>query len=323
MPYKCIKCNYETNIFRNIKNHANIKKNCIKNFNIIELTNDEILIYTLISDYKNKNLDTDKLKTYCYTYKNKQKLFEDIDYIDKYKDKCCKYCNTTFNKLNDLKEHIIIDCFEKYMENIDKCNDEKNKNNINKIQINENNISGNSININNNNNITNIILNITNPKEFDNSWDISQINESDKTKIILSKYMYTFLLDKILDNNENLNVIIDKDSNLGIVYKNNIQKYIKMEIEEIMNKSMDKLYENLLEISSELKKKDYYDNYLLDYKDKEIKNKYHCYKNNLDTNKTVNKRLTDMYDNIKKESHKIMKEYLINNKINNEIDNGF
>ena len=58
--------------------------------------------------------------------------------------------------------------------------------------------------------------------------------------------MYTNLLIEILKNEINLNVIIDTDNDSGIVYKNDIDKYIKMKSEDIIDKTMLKLKEHLL-----------------------------------------------------------------------------
>ena len=64
-----------------MKNHINIKCK--------ELSNDEILIMTLIPHIKGKqNVDFEKIKYYTNTY------------------------NNSFNKIQELKQHIIMECFE-------------------------------------------------------------------------------------------------------------------------------------------------------------------------------------------------------------------
>jgi hypothetical protein len=63
--------------------------------------------------------------------------------------------------------------------------------------------------------------------------------------------MYTNLLTEILKNEINLNVIIEKDNDSGIVYKNDIDKYIKMKSEDIIDKTMLKLKEHLLTMNNE------------------------------------------------------------------------
>jgi hypothetical protein len=324
MTFTCIKCDYKTNVFRNIKNHTNVKKSCTKKFDCLDMSDDQILICSLISNFNNKTYDIEKIKMYKYTYKNKNILINELEEIDKNKTKICKYCNNNFIKIQDLKNHVLYECFENEMGKKNKINNIETEkininNGINKIEINETtNISGNTIN---NNNITNIIFNInTSPIPFDNNWDLSKIDIDKKAHIMLSQYMYTFLLNEILKNDDNLNIIIDKEKNFGVIYKNEIDKYIEMGLKDIANFSMEKLHENLLSISDELKTKSYIDKHILDYKNKDIKNKLQCYINNKDTNKTVNGYLIDIFDNKKEKSHKIMKEYLKNNSYNSDTN---
>jgi len=52
---------------------------------------------------------------------------------------------------------------------------------------------------------------------------------------MISQFMYTELLEEILKNDINLNVIIDKEKNSGMVYKNNIDKYIQMKLKDIIS----------------------------------------------------------------------------------------
>ena len=319
--YKCRKCGYKTKFFRDLKNHINIIKTCIKDFSCLDLTNDEILITTLIPYIdNNQNLDLNKIKKYKYTYQNKQSLFDDLFFIDKNKIKICKYCNQKFSKIQNLKEHIIIECFEKEMErkNVDYFGNNNNNlcSTIN-IQGNSNNIT----NITNITNINNITLKIEHPISFDENWDTSKITEAEKCQLILSKLMYTKLLGEILKNDANLNVVIDTNKDFGIVYKNESEKYIKMEIKEIIENSMAKIHQKLLEINDELKKTGLYEDFVTEYKRKDITNKHQCYVNNKDIQEKVNYFIACVFNNKKEDSHKIMKEYLLNSSKNdNEID---
>jgi uncharacterized protein (DUF302 family) len=303
--YKCRKCSYERKIFRDIKNHINIQKSCIKDLSCINLTNDEILIMTLMP-YTNdeQNVNFDEVKNFKYTYSNKNLLLTELHNIDKTKNKVCNYCNLKFTKIQDLKKHIIMECFEKEMEK--------------KFELKLKNVE--NINIYNNckieNNITNIIFNIEKPLPFNDQWDISKMSELDKSHLMLSQLMYTHLLKEILKNDNNLNVIIDQDKGFGIVYQDDFQKYIKMEIKEIISNSMDKLKQNLLDINSELKNNLFLDKYILDYKTKEINNKYNCYKNNEETQKKVNDCIADIFDKKKDDSIKIMTNIMDKNMYN-------
>lgn len=321
--YKCIKCDYQIKIFRDLKNHINIKKTCIKNILCMELSNDEILIMTLIPYIDNKqDVDFSKIKNYKHTHKNKNLLLDELFNIDKSKTKICKYCSIKFNKIQDLKKHIILECFEKEMEKNFIDNDLTKLNNLN---INCNNITSNTNNTNNtsninntinntnNTNITNIVVNITNPIPFDQNWDLSEIKELDKSHLMLSQLMYTHLLQVILKNNTNLNVIIDKNKEFGLVYKNNFDKYIKMEIAEIVKDSMDKLHKNLVDINEDFKNDIFFDKYVLEYKNKEINQKYDSYNNDKDTKKIVNDYISDIFYSKKDDSMQIMRDFLLNN----------
>ena len=247
--------------------------------------------------------------------------------IEKHKIKECKYCSLSYNTIADLKKHIIIECFEKTMENNHKketnienlsvYNNSKvdNTNNDNSTTNNDNSTTNNDNSTTNNNITNNITLNIQNPIPFDDNWDISKISDLEKSHLMLSQIMYTHLLKEILKNNINLNVIIDKDKDFGLVYKNDLEKYIKMEINDIIDNSMEKLQKNLLDISEELKKNIFFDKCILNYKDKDIKNKYQCYNNNKSIQKSVNNCVKDIFNDKKEDSYQIMKELLLNNDV--------
>ncbi len=83
------------------------------------------------------------------------------------------------------------------------------------------------------------------PIPFEESWDLSKISNGEQFRIMISEFMYSQLLESILENDINNNVIIDTDRKNGIVYINHIDKYIPMKIEDIVEKSMEKLNEHL------------------------------------------------------------------------------
>jgi hypothetical protein len=101
--YECKKCSYKTISFRNIKKHINIKKSCIKNFICLELTNDEILIMSLIPFIEKKqNFDFNKIKNHKYTYKNKSLLLDELNNIEKNKIKRNKYINSNVTNIGSI-----------------------------------------------------------------------------------------------------------------------------------------------------------------------------------------------------------------------------
>lgn len=213
----------------------------------------------------------------------------------------CKFCNKNFKFVYNLNKHI-----SKYHSN------EENQSIINNTQ----NI------VNNNINITNIILNMNNPVPFEEDWDLSKISNEKKNLLLFSKIMYTALLEEILKNEMNLNVIIDKDTNSGLVYtnENSEKKYINMGYEKIIDESMKKLNKNLLSIYNEA-----VDNnleYMENCKTK-INEKYENFTKNKDVQKIVSSYLTNIYDTKKEDALKIMKDIVIDDDDDDEEIDGY
>ena len=88
--------------------------------------------------------------------------------------------------------------------------------------------------------------------------------------------MYTNLLTEILENEINLNVIIDKKNNddIGWIYKNDNDKYIMMNIKDIVNNSMNKLYKKLNYLNEDAIQKSDIDVDYLESTNYNIKKKY-------------------------------------------------
>ena len=180
----------------------------------------------------------------------------------------CKLCNKIFLEKYNLNKHIKT-------------------HNINNSIIGDNNI------------IQNINININTPIPFDKDWDLSQISELNIYKLLFSKFMYSKLLEEILKNEINLNVIIENESDSGLVYKNDNDKYVNMNIKDITEKSIIKLNKHLLDLNNHL------DTVILEDHLKNIKtiidNKFNDYINN--------------NNNIKDGVNRVIKDrYLLNNK---------
>jgi hypothetical protein len=260
--YLCKKCLFKTNHFNDLRRHLNKKKPCEKRLESYNYSDDQLIILSLIP-CNESNIDIDHLKNSNIIFKNKDKLFSAIDFIEKNKLKKCVYCSSEFNKISDLRKHVLTNCF--YNELLDEINlKQKEDNNllsnnltnslntVSTINNNNNNIANSAETINNNctnNNITNIYFEIKQPVPFDGEWDISKIDQIYKERIIFSNFMYTKLLEEILNNEINLNVIIDKNNDSGIVYKNDIDKYIQMKSKDIVDNTMEKLKKHLIEIN--------------------------------------------------------------------------
>jgi hypothetical protein len=127
--------------------------------------------------------------------------------------------------------------------------------------------------------------------------------------------MYTNLLQNILDNENNLNVIIEKDSNVGLVYKNDADKFIKMDLKDIVDNSMDKLNKHLKDFYNESKDDEEF--IIMDKIFEEqrnlIDNKYKEYKTNEETQKKVEEYITEIYDKKKEDAIKLFNQVLKQN----------
>lgn len=210
----------------------------------------------------------------------------------------CNYCNATFHNKSNLNRHINNKkCFEKYT-----------------------NITNHNNTLNQQNNIININFNLV--KSFDEDWDVSKIDKTLRDMLVLSNIQYTKTLEHILDNENNLNVVLDDDSNSGIVYKNELERFQPMTVTDIIDKSMDKLYKQLKVFYNDFSDKK--DEYLLDehflnrVKDLTDK-KYSDYKTNKDINLRVKELITNIYNSKKNETLKIY-ELLYNNDEKNLLE---
>lgn len=166
-------------------------------------------------------------------------------------------------------------------------------------------------NINNtlNNNTLNVTVNINKPLAFNEDWDLSKINNSEKHLLLFSNIMYTKLLEKILENEINLNVILDKNSNSGIVYtnNNNNKEYINMDFENIIKASMEKINKHLNNIYDDIDKNIIGNDYIENCK-KTIDEKYEKFVNNKNTQTIVETFLTDIYSKTNDKALQIMKD---------------
>jgi hypothetical protein len=120
-------------------------------------------------------------------------------------------------------------------------------------------------------------------------------------------YQYIKTLDCILKNKNNQNVLIDKDSNSGLVFKNN--NIEKMNINEILNKSFDKINNSLNNFCEEIKNNNIYelDPNLIYEKKNIIKEKYNEYHENSIIKNSVNNLINDSFEKVKNQTNEIFK----------------
>jgi hypothetical protein len=330
--YKCLKCSYKCKLFNDMTRHLTKNTTCPKCLDGYNYTDEELLKLSLIPYYNEKqDVDINLLKNKNKNTISKNKLFEIINDIEKKKLRQCPLCSKSFNKKYNLKYHIILECtnIDFNLKDIDEIN--KNLNNTTNIDnnltniinidnnstnitnINDNSTNITNVNNNNSNNITNNYninnINVTNhihinfnvPVSFDDEWDVSHLSEDEKSNLMLSMYKYTKTLESLLKNKNNHNVIIDKESNSGIVYnKNNIET---LSLEEICDKSVDKLNHHLNKFVDEAYNNKYciYPDYIKHSK-KVIRIKHGNYKNNKKDKELVNEMLVEKYNDVKDET---------------------
>jgi hypothetical protein len=233
--------------------------------------------------------------------------------IVKQQNFCCEKCNyKTCNKSN-LVKHIknskrCKKTYEKSIEN-NGSNTTNNTQNINIVNSNNT--------INNINNINNININVKSLNGFDEDWNISNITDEMKKKLLLNDSRFTNTLKSILENNENLNVILT-DETTGFVYKFKNNEYEAMHVNNIFDKSMDKIYKHLRDFFQEMIEDENNDK---DNKNiiKEINNKYYDYKKDFEIKQYVDNFLTNIFNDNKEKSIEKCNEIANKIKENNEI----
>ena len=157
------------------------------------------------------------------------------------------------------------------------------------------------ININNH-----IYFEVKQPISFNEEWDVSKILIDRGTSILISNFMYTDLLKEILNNELNLNVILgDKNKEIGFVYTDEVNKYIKMKITDIVDSTMNKLNSHLLKFINE--RNDSVIKIFLDQLKVMIDEKLDKYNNNNTINCSVKNIISDIYEQKKDEAIKISK----------------
>jgi len=305
MNYICKKCSYKTKLFSDIVRHINRKKTCCKKIDSFYYSEEDLIKLSLIQyNNDNQNIDISLLQNKNKNIIKKEKLFELLKSIEKNKLKECPLCNESFCKIIDLKNHLILNCISLDLTEI--SNKPVYSNTINN---NIHNINNNTININITNNINNY------PISFDENWDSSHMSNDEKNLLILSMFKYTKTLEALLKNKINHNVIIDTESKSGLVYKNN--KIEKMCLDEIIDKSFDKIFNHLNNFFEEIDKNNLYsiNQDLLDNEKKSMKIKYDKYK--YDNKQDAILHMTDSFNKVKDET-------LIQfNILNRSIDTGF
>ena len=290
--YECYRCKYRSKRISDMKRHLNRKVKCPKNIESYNYSEEELFNMSLTLHY--------------------DETFIDNNSDEDFQKNICTYCLKIFSRPDNVKRHQKNFC-KKMIINLD---DNYNKklstniiNNITNIDNHTNNQTNNIIIINANNNTL---------KPFDGDWTIEHIDSYLRQIILLSETKYTDLLDEILKNKENLNVIIEKDSNSGLVYKNENELYVNMKVKEIIDLSMQKLYDQLNSLySNVLSNQISYkiNTNLIENEKKILDNKFEDFCNNDDTKNIVSNLFTNIYEKNKIEAIEMSDKILSTKKI--------
>jgi hypothetical protein len=84
---------------------------------------------------------------------------------------------------------------------------------------------------------------------FDHNFNVSKIDNNKKLILLLSISKFTKTLEKLLENKVNLNVLIDTTTDNGLVYN---KEFIKMKHNDIIKKTMSKLYKILIDFHNDI-----------------------------------------------------------------------
>ena len=311
--YKCYRCNdYSISRFTDIKNHFCKKYPCPLSTDRLSLSNDQLLVMTVspyINDIHTANInELQHLSHSNMLFNNKEELFLEVTNINNsVYGKTCKYCEQKFFLISDFRKHFITECFFNELSKKYNNNNTTIINNIDNSVTNIDNSVNNTYNINNNNNI-NLVLQ---PIPFEQEWDLSQISQEKQVFILMSDFMYSNLLEEILQNKQNNNVIIDSDSNTGVVYLNHDQQYTQMKVKNIAQITMEKLHNELNIMNRQ--SKPYVKQHIFLFNRNEINYKLKDYNENSNINKGVNDVFTNIYGKYVNVAKSIAKDVEENN----------
>jgi hypothetical protein len=260
-----------------MKNHLNKNKKCEKiNIESIKYTDNEIYDMSTIKVYKRNNFK-------------------------------CENCNGRYANKSSLKIYMEKYCkFKKDTENNLESND-NNKINITNITNNDNKINIKELNITN-------IININLPVSFDKEWNLEHFDNFLKMQTLVCNNKFTGFLNNVLKNKINLNVVLDKNMKEARIF--NGDKYENIAIEELSEKSMEKIYNQLSKLKEDFKSDDSFE-ISFDEDIKMIEKKYDDYKKNSEIKKKVEEHIASIYDTKKIEAYEIYKEFTDNR--NNDI----
>ena len=294
--YECKRCNnYKTKYKKDMKVHIERTSKCPKTAIAYNYTDEELYNSSLKLIECNSDNTYDKeelLCEYCKKYFSRKDNL--IKHQKRYHQEEINNTNANINPENNTNTNPNINAENNTNTNVNSNDNVVNSNNI--TNTNSNN-TVNNININNN-----IVL-----QPFDDNWNIDHIN---KYIIFLSLKKYTTFLDKILEKYENLNVIIDGDSDSGLVYKNEKEKYVNMKKKEIFSMTMEKINKQMCELFDDvIENENTFGTDVKDFLNKQKKNanyKYEDYVKKDNIKQEANSYIEDIFKKKKDEAKDIL-----------------
>lgn len=266
--YECKRCFYKTKYKNDIRRHLNNKNICKKKNVLCNLTHEQL---------------------YELSFIKKKAILEEKENDSKF---ICEHCNKSFSRNYNLKVH---------QENRCKKNTTKEEQINNITNYNTLNTTNNTLNTTNNNIMVNILCN-----PFENKFDISHIDQLTKMDLIIN-IIYTKALEHILENKNNLNLLLEDDHETAVVYKNEKEKFVRMNKSEFTKNIMQNMKNTLSCMNDETSKNPY----LTERIDEIINLKYNKYTEEKQTNDIVNEMICKIYDQKKAEVQEVFKN--INN----------
>jgi len=278
--YTCKRCEFMSTHKETIKRHLEKKKKC------------------LIKDPENKLSDIELYNSSL----EKNNYYNNL--INEIKQNYCIKCDKQFSRKFCYIRHIKNNKCDNTEDDTESVNQEEEEKNVinNTLNGNITNISNNPTTINNP--IININFNLNSLKGFDEKWDVSKIDKYQMAGLLLSSNKFSNTLEKILENNNNLNVILNSDS--GIIYKSENDKYEPISKNDLFKQTIDKLYDHLKEFYEEVSAdKDNEKKYFLNDEMKKIDINYERYYYKMKTFKIkADEALNYFYNKVKEDAEK-------------------
>lgn len=292
--YECKRCFFKCYQKNTMKKHLERVKICERTLDSFQYEDEDLYELSLTRIY------TEQKKTFCDIC---NKNFINVFSLKRHNHSCHKSVNNDKSKVSnsEINNNYVEDDEVNSNIDIEYSNIKNNDSNKNPLcYINNNNIN-NSV-INNNVNIVNNNLSI-NIINFDDDWNTSHIDDKQKILLLLKKYKFTTTLENILENEVNLNVLIDNTTENGLVCNNN--KFEKMDVKDIVKKTMKKLVYSLNNFKNEIYERNNHE-LDLDVINTEIKKanlKYKEYKSNKIDQTDVNNLIKNIYNKKKDDTY--------------------